>query len=225
MKTAIEASEVASYLKSHPEFFNQYAELLNQIVIPDPHGGKAISITERQMGALRDKVKALEAKLADLIRFGGENDAIAEKVHRLGVALLAAADNASVLHALYFHLNESFAVPHVALRLWGAAGTGDFIEFEPVSEEARTFAEKLARPYCGPGGGPDVMDWFGESGAHVRSLSLLALRQGVMTFGLIAFGSEEKERFHPGMGTFYLEQIAEMASVALVRTREGELAS
>lgn len=220
MKAAMDANEVARYLQHHPEFFNQYAELLTQLVIPSPHGDKAISITERQMGALRDKVKQLEGKLAELIRFGEENDAIAAKVHRMGVSLLAANDNAAVLHALYSHLGESFAVPHVAVRLWGAAGTGDLIEFDPVSAEAREFAETLVHPYVGPGGGPDVMDWFGEGGAHVRSLALLALRQGVMTFGLMVFGSEEPERFYPGMGTMYLEQIAEMASVALVRTRE-----
>ena len=224
MKKEIEAGEVARYLQEHPEFFEQYSDLLTQIVIPSPHGDKAISITERQMGALRDKVKLLEGKLAELIRYGEENDAIATKVHRLGVSLLAATDHASVLHALYSHLGDSFAVPHVALRLWGAAGTGDFIEFDAVSPEAREFAEKLAHPYVGPGGGPDVMAWFGEGGAHVRSLALLSLRQGVMTFGLMAFGSEEPQRFYPGMGTFYLEQIAEMASLALVRTRERELA-
>jgi len=223
MKKDIDANAVARYLQDHPAFFDQYAELLTQLVITSPHAGRAISITERQMGALRDKVRQLETKLAELIRYGEENDSIAAKVHKLAVSLLAAGDNAAVLHALYFHLGESFAVPHVALRLWGAAGTGDFIEFDPVSPEAREFAENLSHPYCGPGAGPDVMDWFGEGGAHVRSLALLSLRQGVMTFGLIAFGSEEPQRFYPGMGTLYLEQIAEMASAALVRTREREL--
>ncbi|MDD5250491.1 MAG: DUF484 family protein, partial [Rhodocyclaceae bacterium] len=115
----MKADEVARYLQDHPQFFDHYAELLTQLVISNPHGGKAISITERQMGALRDKVKQLEAKLAELIRFGEENDGIAAKVHKLAVSLPAATDNAAVLHALYSHLGESFAVPHVPLRLWG----------------------------------------------------------------------------------------------------------
>jgi len=216
----MKAEEIARYLHDHPEFFAQYAELLTQLVIPNPHGGKAISITERQTGALRDKVKQLEAKLAELIRYGEENDAIAAKVHKLAVALLAAPDNAAVLRTLYSHLGGSFAVPHVALRLWGAAGGGDAIEFAPISAEARAFAETLDHPYCGPGAGPDVMAWFGERGSHVRSLALLSLRDGGETFGLMAMGSEEPQRFYPGMGTLYLEQIGEMAAAALVRTRE-----
>lgn len=221
MKAAMDANEVARYLQDHPEFFEHYAELLLQLTIPNPHGGRAVSITERQMGASRDKVKQLEAKLAELIRFGEENDAIAAKVHRLGVALVAARDKDSVMGALHAHLGGSFAVPHVALRLWGAGGSGEGAEFAPVSAEARDFAETLTHPYCGPGGGPDVIGWFGEGGAHVRSLAFLALREGGETFGLLVMGSEEQQRFYPAMGTLYLEQIGEMAAAALVRTQRG----
>lgn len=215
----MKAEEVARYLRDHPAFFEQYADLLTQIVIPSPHGGRAISITERQMGALRDKVKEVEAKLAELIHFGEENDAIGAKVHRLAVALLAAKDNAAVLRTLYSHLGGSFAVPHLALRLWGAAGAGESVEFAPVSAEAKLFAETLVHPYCGPGAGADVMSWFGERGNHVRSLALLALRNEGETFGLMVMGSEEPQRFYPGMGTLYVEQIGALAAAALVRTR------
>ena len=96
---------------------------------------------------------------------------------------------------------------------------GDTAEFAPVSAEARSFAETLAHPYCGPGAGPDVMAWFGERGAHVRSLALLGLREGTETFGLMVMGSEEPQRFYPGMGTLYLEQIGDLAAAALVRVR------
>ena len=57
---SLAAKDVAQYLKDHPDFFNQYADTLAQITIPDPHGGRAVSITERQMGSLRDQVKRLE---------------------------------------------------------------------------------------------------------------------------------------------------------------------
>lgn len=219
MKAAMDANAVARYLQDHPEFFERHAEVLLELTIPSPHGGHAVSISERQMAALREKVKQLEAKLAELIRFGEENDAIAAKVHRLGVALVAAGDKAAAMGALHAHLGGSFAVPHVALRLWGVAGSGAGAEYTPVSDEARTFAETLSHPYCGPGGGPDVIGWFGEAGGHVRSLAFLALRDGDETFGLLVMGSEETQRFYPGMGTLYLEQIGDMAAAALVRTQ------
>lgn len=216
------AKDVAQYLKDHPDFFDQYAEALAQITLPDPHGGRAVSITERQMGALRDQVKRLENKLAELIRFGEENDVLSGKAHRLDVALAGAVDVGSVLRALYAHLGGDFAVPHVAVRLWGVneAVMSDphAPEFTPMSVAAHEFAATLMRPYCGTGSGPDVLGWFGERGVHVRSLALVALRRGPDTFGLLALGSEEPQRFYPEMGTLYLERIGEVAAVALART-------
>src|SRR6185503_20296121 len=96
--------EVVAYLKEHPEFFEHYAELLAEIYIPHPHGGRAIPISERQILTLRDKSKQLEDKLRELIVFGEQNDAIGEKVHRLTLALVAARDIEAVLTALHFNL-------------------------------------------------------------------------------------------------------------------------
>lgn len=212
------AKDVAQYLKDHPDFFDQYAEVLAQIAIPDPHGGRAVSITERQMGTLRDQVKRLENKLAELIRFGEENDALLAKTHRLVLALTGAADGGAALRVLYAHLGGDFDVPHVAVRLWGVDGDPAAPEFTPMSVEAHEFAATLRRPYCGAGSGPDVLGWFGERGAHVRSLALVALKRGDETFGLLALGSEEPQRFYPEMGTLYLERIGEVAAAALART-------
>ena len=50
--------DVAQYLRDHPEFFDEYAEVLAQIYVPHPHGGRAIPITERQIVTLRDKARA-----------------------------------------------------------------------------------------------------------------------------------------------------------------------
>jgi uncharacterized protein YigA (DUF484 family) len=214
------ADEVAAYLKSHPEFFEQYADLLSQIHIPSPHGGKAISITERQIGTLRDKVKTLEGKLAELIRFGEENDGIAEKVHRLGVSLMGAEDLQSVMCFLYAHLGGSFNVPHVAVRLWGV-GTGDAAEFSPVADTVKAFAGALRQPYCGTAAGQEAVAWLGEFAGHVRSVAQIPLReggsQGGACFGLLLLASEDPERFYPAMGTLYLERIGDMAAVALLR--------
>lgn len=215
---SLTAKDVARYLKDHPDFFNQYADLLAQISIPDPHGGRAVSITERQIGALRDQVRRLEGRLAELLRFGEENDALSNKTQRLAVALAGATDTASVLLVLYAHLGGSFSIPHVAVRLWDVPGDPDSLEFQPLGDEVKEFVGNLQRPYCGAGSGPDVATWFGEDGAHVRSVALVALRDGNRTFGMLALGSEEPERFYPEMGTLYLERIGELASAALVRS-------
>lgn len=212
------AKDVAQYLKDHPDFFNQYAELLAQISIPDPHSGRAVSITERQIGALRDQVKKLESKLAELLRFGEENDVLSAKTHRLAVALARSGDSASVLLVLYAHLCGTFAIPHVAVRLWDVPGDAETLEFQPVSAEVKDYLRELKHPYCGAGNGGEILDLLAEEGREIRSIAIVPLRDEENTFGLIALGSEEAERFYPEMGTLYLERIGEMASAALMRT-------
>ncbi|MBA3996861.1 MAG: DUF484 domain-containing protein [Candidatus Accumulibacter sp.] len=214
----MKADEVAHYLQHNPQFFEHYAELVSQIVIPHPHGGRTISITERQMLTLRDKNKQLEGKMGELLQFGEENDTISEKMHRLGVAMIAAGTFQSVLHTLNFHLRDDFAIPHVALRLWDRpAGADELPEFADVSEELQVFAETLGQPYCGSTAGFETSSWFGEASTHVRSQALIALRNGGGTIGMIALGSEDAQRFYAGMGTLYLERLGEMASAALAR--------
>ena len=215
----LRAEDVARYLHDHPEFFDQYAEMLTLVTIPDPHTGRAISITEKQLFTLRDKVRTLESKLAELIGFGEENDSISDKVHHLGVALAAANDMPAVTRALYSHLGGAFAVPHVAARVWGvgsAHATGH--EFDDVSPSAKVFASGLPRPYCGTTNGQESVNWFGEAAAHLRSMTQVPLReQGGACFGMLVMASEEPHRFYPELGTLYLERIGEMASAALLR--------
>lgn len=216
--SALFPEDVADYLKNNPGFFEQYADLISQIFLPHPHGGRAISLAERQMLTLREKNRQTESKLAELIAFGEENDAISEKVHRLSVALIAAETFQAVIHLLNFHLRDDFSVPHVALRLWDKpADIEDLPEFAAVSEELQVFAETLVHPYCGSTAGFGTASWFGEHANHIRSQALIALRNGGGTIGMIALGSEEAQRFYTDMGTLYLERLGEMVSAALAR--------
>ncbi|MBE2257892.1 MAG: DUF484 family protein [Candidatus Accumulibacter sp.] len=214
----MKSDDVAHYLQDNPQFFEEHADLMANMVVPHPHGGRTISITERQMLALRDKNKQLESKMGELLQFGEENDGISEKMHRLAVGMIAAGSFQAVLHTLNFHLRDDFAVPHVAVRLWDRpADSEELPEFAQVSQELQAFAETLTQPYCGSTSGFETSSWFGEASLHVRSQALIAMRNGGGTIGMIAMGSEDGERFYAGMGTIYLERLGEMASAALAR--------
>jgi uncharacterized protein YigA (DUF484 family) len=220
MNTEIDDTSIARYLREHPDFFAQHDDLLEILQIPGPHGGKATSISERQVLGLREKLRHLENKLAELILFGEDNDAISEKVHRLGLDLLLAKDAAAVLRQLYAHLDGAFAVPHVALRLWGIASGSDSVEFSPVLDTLRERVSGLQQPYCVAAADQEVLAWFGDSAGHIRSLALIALRcdgEGEAV-GALVLASEESQRFYAEMGTLYLARIGEMAAAALLRT-------
>jgi len=214
----MKAEDVVRYLQDHPGFFEEYAEVLAQIYIPHPHGGRAIPIAERQILTLREKSKMLEGKLAELIQFGEENDVIGEKMQRLCLALISAGDMQGTLQALYYNLREDFAVPHAVVRVWHAGiGTPSGSEFTPVSDELRQYAAGLEHPYCGVSNNAEVASWFGEAAAQLRSFACVPLRDGMAYVGMLAFASEDPTRFYPEMGTLYLERLGELSSAALLR--------
>ena len=208
---------VASFLRDHPEFFEQYADMLAEIYIPHPHGGRAIPISERQILTLRDKSRQLESKLREVIQFGEENDAIGEKVHRLALALLAARDLEAVIRTAHYNLREDFAVPHVVMRAWNANGAVDVAELSPAGGATREFARKLAGPYCSMHAAEGTSaDLFGDAAPQLKSYSYIPLRSAD-TFGLLALASEDAERFYPEMGTVYLRRIGDLVGAALLR--------
>ena len=193
--------------------------MLSQISVPSPHGGRAIALSDRQVTALRDKNKALEAKLAELITFGEENDAIGEKMHRLALALLAPRDLPTLFSVLYYNLREDFAIPHVALRVWRAGNAGlaeACAEFLPVSDEIRLYAAALMQPYCGASGDVEAAGWLGDAAPHVRSVAYIPLRDREC-FGMLELGSEDNARFQPEMGTLYLMRLGELAGASIAR--------
>jgi uncharacterized protein len=213
---AMRSEEVARYLKEHPEFFEEHAEFLASMQIPHPHGGRAIPIAERQMLTLREKSRALEGKLRELVQFGEENDNISERVHRVTLALLAARDLPFLIDALYNNLREDFGVPAIALRLWLAVAAQERVEFSDIGQEARVFAESITDPYFSEHPILDTGDWFGDASLEVRSLVYVPLRLE-RSVGLLVLGSEDPQRFSADKGTLYLTRLGEVVSMALKR--------
>ena len=208
------SEDVAAYLKAHPEFFEQYAEMMAEINIPHPHGGRSIPISERQILTLREKSKQYEGKLREIIQFGEENDAIGAKLHRITLALLAATDVAGAVHAIDFNLREDFSVPHVVLRVW--RGAGELPVFQPASEATRDFTARLAHPHCCALAVADTALLFGESAPLLKSFAYIGLRDGE-SFGLLALASEDAHRFYPDMGTIFLSRLGDIIAAALAR--------
>jgi len=194
------AEDVAQYLQDNPQFFEDHAEMLAQVNLPHPHGGRTISLSERQLLTLRERVKELEKKLHELLEFAKENDALQLKVHQFNCALFGAQDSLALQNLVVRNLRDIFAIPHVALHLW---------KDEPPSSEVLSFADQHEQPVCAHHSVHDTLPWFGEAAEHLRSFAYLPLRANGQTFGLLILASEDKQRFYPEMGTLFLQRIAE----------------
>jgi len=215
--------DVARYLRDHPEFFGAHADLLASITVPHPHGSRAISLHERQLEVLREKHRALEMKLADLVRIGQENDAIGEKLQKWTRQLLLIVEPERLPPAVAEGMQTIFAVPQVALRLWSVRVAYHGLACaSPVEVDAITLANSMKQPYCGPNADFQAATWLPEGGAGTRSIALLPLRKGIdpNAFGMLVLGSADPQRFQMNMGTAFLERIAEIASAALSRLVE-----
>ena len=214
----LRADDVAHYLHRNPRFFDEYADLLSQLVIPHPQHGRAISITERQMMALRDRTRTLEGKLSELLQFGEDNDVISERMHRLAIALVAAPSLSSVLRAAHFQLREDFAVPHVVLCFWDRpTELTESAAYVVVDDTLQVLGESLQQAYCGTTQGFESVRWFGEASARVKSQALIALTHDGQTIGMLALGAEDPERFYKDMGTLYLDRLGDLVTAALGR--------
>jgi len=220
--TTLDAPAIAEFLTRHPNFFNDFPTLLADLHIPHPHGTHAVSMSERQLIAMRDKVRLLENKLAELIQFGEENDGISDKLHALTLSLLAARTPQDVLATLTLHLREGFAVPHHAIRVWNLPGDAAPELAHPVSQAARASIEAMPLPVCGALAVEDASGWFGEVSPHLRAFACIPLQPAAASapIGLLVLASEEIKRFYAGMGTLYLERLGQLIGAALVRMQD-----
>lgn len=153
--------EVAEYLLANPEFFAEHAEMLATIKLANPHGKAAVSLQERQMEMLREKNKLLERRLAELLRYGHENDSIASKFSRWTTRVMAERDPYALPRTIANGLRDVFDVPQAALRVWDVAEPYTQADFaRQVGEEVRIFANSLATPYCGANTGFEAAQWL-----------------------------------------------------------------
>jgi uncharacterized protein len=215
--------DIVEYLVNNPAFFERHAELLGSVQLRSPHGNRAVSLQERQMEMLRERIKGLEMKFVEMIRNGQENVAIADRLHRWTRRLLVTTDLHALPQALIDELRHQFLIPQVAVRLWQlpverAVQLAAYDFAWPVSEDVRNFAASLSVPFCGANHGFEAAGWL-EDAATVQSLAMIPLRQGDEVFGLLVLGSPDPTRYSAEMGTEFLMSIGDTASAALARLR------
>ncbi len=220
----IPEDDIANYLVNTPDFFARHAELLAAVQLSSPHGNRAVSLQERQAEMLREKIKALEHRVMDMVRHGNENVVIADRLHRWACQLFEVASPTQLPETIASEIRTQFMVPQTAIKIWDVDGRHGAEAFAVgVSDDAKAFASSLTQPYCGVNSGFEAANWLPDAKLAL-SLALLPLRQGPLdstgpAFGMLVLASPDPQRFHSGMGTDFLERIAELASAALSRLR------
>ena len=217
MSSHLDSDSVARYLAEAPHFFEKHAELLGQIRLTSPLLGRAISLQERQMEILREKIKMQDLRLADMSRNAQENDDIIDKLQAWSRSLLLARNDVEMPHTLITGLKTIFNVPQATLRIWNVAEEFSHSWFaEPASADSKLFANGLSVPFCGNNNDFEAASWL-EHPSEIQSIAMLPLRINATAgaFGLLVMCSPDPHRFSPDMATDFLSKIGDTASAAL----------
>lgn len=206
------AQAVADFLTEHPEFFEANPELTASLKLSSALGGRTVSLQDRQVEVLREKIRQLELKLANLMRVAKDNDAIIANFHQWTLQLWNAKDAADPGHAVAQTLKDAFDLPAATLRLWDhATDAGD----------AREYADQMKSPYCGPASGKPGISWLADA-TTMQSAALIPLHKpdSKQSMGLLVLASPDPQRFSSDMATDVLSRIGETAS-AVLQARAG----
>ena len=219
----ITETDIADYLANTPGFFERHAELLGSVQLTSPHGQRAVSLQERQMEMLRDKIRGLEGKIIEMIRYGQDNVSIADRLHRWTRTLMLTAQPADLPGVAVRELMHQFIIPQAGIRVWGAAAAFASHDFaQPVGDDIKLFAGSLTLPYCGVNSGFEAAQWL-EEPASAKSMALIPLRADAAdnaptaAFGMLVLASPDPTRYAADMGTEFLARIGELAGGALSR--------
>jgi uncharacterized protein len=212
------AHEVATWLRRHPAFLQQFPDLAVTLVVPREQG-PAASLASYQLDVLRDKNRELARRLHELFANAQDNERLAVRTHQLTLALLRQTTAAATVQAVVAALAEDFQGDLVRIVLFEPVAGLDAPEWLQVvaGDDARLapFRDALAsdEPICGRLHPDKNALLYGARADEVQSSALLPL-PGV---GLLAVGSVEPNRFFPGMGTLFLRMMGEAFVVGLQR--------
>lgn len=183
---------VAEWLLATPGFFERHADLLAEIQLKNPHGDRAISLQERQLGVLRQQNQALNQRLSDMLRFGSQNDKTQGLMIQWLSNLLSAKSEADVRAAISAGLATIFDIEQVELL------DGDHGNFCGSANQSSDAIKALLK----------------ENIQSLAVINLLSLNVQIL------LASQSAEKFTSDMGRVYLDQIGELALAALTRSKE-----
>lgn len=212
----MDEQSIATYLQHNPDFFERHQGLLLKLRLPHARGGSTISLVERQIEVMREKHAALEAKLAELVSVARANDAIADKLHRFTRRLLKASSRGDAVARIEAGLREEFDAFHSVLLLIGEhpdLTPQRFVRTLACEEPALKSFDTLfagGKPRCGQARDSQRELLFGPESAQIGSVALVPLAEKGTAVGVLALGSPDRDRFHPGMSTEFLARMADL---------------
>jgi len=217
-KTALQ-EVVASYLRKYPDFFSRHPDVLEVIEISH-QSGAAASLIERQVEQLRISNEDLNRQLKRLMQVASENEQLMSRLHRLTLELMSIASRREFFTRLGDSLLNDFDTDVLQICLFNGPAedaAGEHVTAVDADDQAlEPFRAQLQKgsAVCGRLSEGKLQYLFGDKSRWVQSTALVPLgEQGAD--GMMAIGSSDPARFYPGMGTLFLDLLANVVSTRL----------
>ena len=216
---------IERYLSLNPDFFERHQPLLARMRLPHMRTGSTVSLVERQVEVLREQKTDADRRLAEFIAVARANDQLADRIHRFTRRLLRAPNAVTALTSLEASLREDFDAFHSVLLLTAPIDSLRSGELRAVPARRPPTTRTCApSKRCSPPASRVAARCATRSAI---SCSVPRPRASARwrwcrwatagSLGLLALGSAERERFHPGMSTEFLKRMGELITDALSR--------
>ena len=212
---------VGRFLQENPGYFERNPHLLLQLDIPHTESGRAVSLIERQVLALRRENETLEMQLRQLVDNATENDALTGQLHQFVVELMLVDDEEKLVALVTEGLKTRFGLETAVLKLF--SDDPDQLKGDtyvtPKSPVIKQLKEQVREGQSVSGvqlSSDETQFLFQQDDAPDGSLALVPIRREHL-LGLLVIGSEDPHRFGRDMATTYLDRIGNLIAVALER--------
>jgi uncharacterized protein YigA (DUF484 family) len=217
---------VATYLRKNPTFLEESPDVLETLQL-NHNSGVAVSLIERQVEQLRQKNQDLDRQLKQLVHVAAENEQLMTRLHQLTLELMLIGSRKEFFTHLGNSLLNDFNADILQICLFDqdiASEAGEDVKHlrvdDPAMEPFQAHMDK-DQSVCGRLGESKLEFLFGSKARWVQSTALVPLGEKG-AHGMMAIGSSDEARFYPGMGTLFLDLLANVISSSLTNGDELE---
>lgn len=197
-KDLLAAHVIGEYLQDHPEFFQQYPQLLNSLRLPHQQRG-SVSLIERQLELQREKIQALEDDITRLMSIARQNEHVFSAFNQLQAQLYQAKNVKDIQASLQ---QFTTAMPQVQeCRLLR------FTDEQSADEFKLLLSRRLNQQgvYLGRLNKEEQQGLFSP---NIHSVALILISNEQKPLALLAFGSEQDDHFQPSMDKLFISHLA-----------------
>jgi len=210
---------VANYLRRHPGFLSDFPDVLESMQLSHA-SGSASSLIERQVSQLRKKNRELSQQLNRMMQIASENERLMSRLHQLTLELTAIDSPGGFFQHLKRSLLDDFRADVLRIYLFdrefASMANSDVQAVDRNDERLQQFQVHLEKnqTVCGRFGEAKLNFLFDAKARWVQSTALVPLGEKGAD-GIMAIGSSDPARFYPGMGTLFLDLLADVISSSL----------